>query len=210
MNTLQIIMLAAAGYFAFKVYEHVLTLDDKEKKVEKKDTSTIEGNEEKEEVAKPLTLIDAEYLITQADEAFKNDDIDRAEELLEEAYEKDSKHLDVINKLAFINAKKGNSEKAIELYNSSIELDYSDDLVHNAIASLYKENKNYSKAKEHYELALKIDNEYAVTYYNYANLLVLTDELDRAIEYYRKAIELDSDLEEAQSELEKLESKQLD
>ena len=29
MNTFQILMLLAAGYFAFKVYEHILTLEDR-------------------------------------------------------------------------------------------------------------------------------------------------------------------------------------
>jgi tetratricopeptide (TPR) repeat protein len=196
MNTFQIIMLAVSIFFAYKVYEHVMSLKDE-------DIPNQAGDQDEKNAPK-LSLIDPAYLLKKADEAFKKNDISSAQSLLEEAHAKDSKNIEIVNKLAYIYVKNNQKDDALELYLKSLELNDQDDLIHNAIASLYKSMGDFESAKEHYERALEIDDEYAITYFNYANLYLEMQDLDKAKELYEKTLELDPDLVEAKEELSKL------
>lgn len=190
MTTFQIIMLAATAFFAWKIFEHVQGLEDR----------GVAGDEPRRQPAP----YDPEILVEKADEAYEAGDLGGAKALLAEADVKSPNNPEILNKLAFILAKEGDSERAIEHYLASLEVDDQDDLVHNALASLYRDRSEYEHAKEHYEKALAIDSEYAVTYFNYANLLVDMDEKERAKVMYEKAIQYDPELMQAKFELEKL------
>ncbi len=190
MTTVQIIMMLATAFFAWKIFEHVQNLQDPE----------VSGRDENRQPAS----FDPEVLIDRADEAYESGDLGGAKALLAEADVKSPDNPEILNKLAFILAKEGDKERAIEHYQASLAVDENDDLVHNAIASLYRETGEFDKAKEHYEKALSIDSEYAVTYFNYANLLVDMDEKERAKVMYEKAIKFDPEMLQAKFELEKL------
>jgi tetratricopeptide (TPR) repeat protein len=185
MNTLQILMLAATAFFAYKVYEHVSSLEDRE-----------------EESSNDVR--DISSMIKDADISYEKGDMNRALMALNTAHSYDDKNPEILNKLAFVQAKMNNDDIAIENYKKSLELN-NDDVIHNSLASIYRKKGEYDLAKEHYEKALSIDNEYAITYYNYANLLLDMDDKNKAKEYYQKAYELDDELVQAKEELEKLE-----
>jgi len=197
MSTFAIIMLAATAFFAYKIYEHVNTLEDKEGGDAKTTEPIVEFNPS-------ITIGD---LIEEADESYGEGDLERALEKLMKADVLFPNNTEVVNKLAFVNGKLGNIQKAIELYQHSLQLDGNDDLTHNAIASMYKAQGSLLLAKEHYERALHIDNAYAITYYNYGNLLVELGELEKAKAMYEHALTLEEEFPEAREALENLKGK---
>lgn len=191
MNTFQILMLAATLYFAYHIYKHVQTLEDKKP----------DGGEIIDAIEVAPTI---ESIIKEADDAYLADDITRARDILSTAYENGTKNSESLNRFAYICAKLDDNDRAIELYNESLSLDDENDMTHNAIASIYKDSSRFSEAESHYKRALEIDDSYAVTYYNYANMLATMDLNDRAIEMYERAVELDSEFSEAKEALDEL------
>lgn len=188
MSVFAIIMFAATLYFAYQIFMHVQSLEDVSPVNDEKAGEKLSVNE----------------LVQEADEAYQNEDFKTAQEKLGAAYLTQPQNIEILNKLAFVHAKRGDVQLAIDLYNRSLGMDENDDLTHNALASLYRTNGSLVLAKEHYEKALIIDDAYAVTYYNYANLLVDLGENDQAIAMYLKALELDSDMSDAREALENL------
>lgn len=188
MSVFAIIMFAATLYFAYQIYMHVQSLEDSPQVNDEKSGGISEVNQ----------------LVEEADEAYQNQDLKTAQEKLGAAYLTQPQNIEILNKLAFVHAKRGDIQLAIDLYNRSLGMDENDDLTHNALASLYRSNGSLVLAKEHYEKALMIDDAYAVTYYNYANLLVDLGESEQAEKMYLKALELDSDMSDAREALETL------
>lgn len=194
MSTFAIIMLAATAFFAYQIYLHVNTLEDQKDQKSEPVITLIE-----------LTPVNpSTALIDEADEAYSEGDLERALDKLTKANVIFPNTPEILNKLAFVNGKLGNTQSAIEWYKHSLELDANDDLTHNAIASMYKAQGLFLLAKEHYEKALKIDDEYAVTYYNYGNLLADMSEFQKAKAMYRRALELQDEFPEAHAALSSL------
>lgn len=192
MTLFQIIMLLVAAFFAYKIFQHIMELKDEEKHSGHKDPPPPPK--------KAPSRIDPEFLVEQADSAYKDGDLKKALASLEEANAKDRNNPDIMNRLAFVLAKEGESEEAIRLYQESLAIQ-EDDIAHNALASLFRQKGKFEEAKKHYEAALKIDSEYAITYYNYANLLVDMGDLDSAMMQYELALRYDPDFKEAKEEL---------
>lgn len=188
MSVFAIIMFTVTLYFAYQIFMHVQSLEE----------SPPANDEKSEEIS------DVNQLVQEADEAYQNEDFKTAQEKLGAAYLTQPQNIEILNKLAYVHAKRGDIQLAIDLYNRSLGLDDNDDVTHNALASLYRTNGSLVLAKEHYEKALMIDDEYAVTYYNYANLLVDLGETKQAEDMYLKALELDSEMSDAHEALENL------
>jgi Tfp pilus assembly protein PilF len=188
MSIFAIMMFAATLYFAYQIFRHVQTLED-----------TLPHRDEG-----VASVIDVHTLGEEADDAYEHGDLKTAQEKLGQAYLMEPQNLEILNKLAFVHGKQGDTQLAIDLYKRSLEMEDKDDLTHNALASLYRTQGSLMLAKEHYEKALSIDDAYAVTYYNYANLLVDLGEIEQAKTMYGKAIELDSDMDTAREALENL------
>ena len=195
MTVFQIIMLAATGFFAYKMYEHIQSLED---------SDATPQRDSHPSTAAAVQSVTAETLLDEADKAFEEGDMQAAKRLLLEAQTKDEKHIDILRKLGFIAAKEGQLDEAIEYYDKALTIDSQDDMVHNAIASIYRQQGEFEKAREHYEKAIAIDPNYEVSYFNFANLLVDMQELEAAKRMYKKALEIDPELMQAKFELEKL------
>ncbi len=189
MNIFQILMLGLSLYFAYQIYLHV---------------NNLQEPEEAKKPEKRVSIIDPEYLMRRADEAYESGDYKEALKLLRDAHAKDHTNTDILNKLGFVLAKEGENDEAVSTYLESLELNDDDDMVHNAIASLYRNIDEMAKAREHYERALMIDDAYAITYFNFANLLIDMQEIDEAKIMYDKAISIDPDFTQAKFEREKL------
>lgn len=197
MTLFQIIMLAASGYFAFKIYEHIQTLKDVGQEEE-------ESSEDTPRTAEAFSTFSPESLIQRADEAFENDDKEKALALLIEANAKDKNNEDTLFKIAYILGQQGNLEEALKYYKEALDLDEGNEFVHNAMASIYRQKEEYASAKMHLNASLEIDNTNPVTYYNFGNLLVDMHKNEEAIKMYEKALELQPDFDEVKEELEKL------
>jgi len=188
MTLFQIIMLGASAFFAFKVYEHIQTLQESEPKAGSSSPSSF----------------DPEALVQRADEAFDGGDLQKALALLIEANAKESQNSDILFKMGYISQQLGDNGEALKYYKEALEQDKDNEYIHNSIASVYRTDKEFVSAKMHLSASLGINDKNPVTYYNYGNLLVDMKHLDEAKTMYKKAIELNSDFKEAKEELEKL------
>lgn len=189
MSTFQILMFAATLFFAYQIFRHVQTLEDQ---------SPTLNNHHSNETASTATT--AQW-IDQADAAYERGELENAYSALSEAFRVEPNNPEIINKLAFVTAKKGDRLKAIELYERSLELDENDDLTHNAIASLYRAEMAYERAQDHYRKAIEIDDTYPQTFYNYGNLLVDMEEIEEARTMYKRSLALQSDFAQAREAL---------
>ena len=189
MTIMQIILLAASAFFAFKVYEHMQGLKDPESSEDKR-----EQIEEK---------VDIDALVEEADKAYDAGRLLEARELLQKAHNANSSIPELSNRLGFVLAQMGNHQEALKLYNHSLSLK-EEDVTHLAIASELKALGRLDEAEEHYKRAIELDPEYEVTYFNYANLLVEMKRIAEAKMMYEKALQIAPDLDAAKEELEKL------
>ena len=196
MTVFQLLMLGASAFFAFKIYEHIQTLQEPE------DTEMTPGDEPKSVDA--FSPFDPEALVQKADEAFEQKDFQKALALLNEANVKKPNNSEILFKIGYILQLQNDNDEALNYYKEAIELDKDNEFIHNSMASLYRKNGEFISAKMHLHASLEIDDESPITYYNYGNLLVDMHKNDEAIEMYKKALEINPDFTEAQEELDKL------
>jgi len=188
MTLFQIIMLGASAFFAFKVYEHIQTLQDAEPKNDESTPSSF----------------DPESLVIRADEAFDNGDLPSAIALFKEADAKEPQESDVLFKMGYILEQLGSRDEALDYYKKALEGDKENEYIHNSIASIYRANEEFVSAKMHLNASLSINENNPITYYNYGNLLVDMKHFDEAKEMYKRAVEIKEDFKEAKEELLKL------
>jgi tetratricopeptide (TPR) repeat protein len=198
MTVFQLLLLGASAFFAFKIYEHVQTLQEPEEQ-------NSSSNQDEPKSADAFSPFDPEALVQKADEAFQAKEYQRALALLSEADAKESKNPETLFKLGFILQQMDDKSEALSYYKQALEVDKENEYIHNAMASIYKSNGEFTSAKMHLNASLAIDDENAITYYNYGNLLLDMQHKDEAKEMYKKAIELDSGFTQAKDELQKLE-----
>jgi len=199
MTLFQLLMLGDSAYFAYKVYEHIQTLEDP-KEDEQYNTAQTQRT------ADAFSTFSAEDLIEKADDAYANDDKEKALAFLYEANEKDENNEEILFKIAYILQQSGDSDEALKYYKDALTLDKRNEIIHNAIASLYRSKGEFNSALTHLKASLSIDDENPVTYYNFGNLHVDMDNIEEAKEMYQKALELDPAFSQAKEELEKLDT----
>ena len=196
MTVFQLLMLGASAFFAFKIYEHIQTLQEPE------DAEMTSGDEPKRVDA--FSPFDPEALVEKADEAFADKDFQKALALLNEANVKKPNDSEIVFKIGYILQQQGDNDEALNYYKEALELDKDNEFIHNSMASIYRKNSEFTSAKMHLHASLELDNANPITYYNYGNLLVDMQKDDEAIEMYKKALEINPDFTEAQEELDKL------
>lgn len=197
MTTMQLLMLGASAFFAFKIYEHIQTLQDPEAT-----NNTAADDEQKS--AETFSPFDSEALIEKADDAFEDGDMKKALALLIESNVKEPQNTDVLFKIGYILQQLGDNDEALNYYKEAIELNNNNEFIHNSMASIYRANGEFISAKMHLNESINIDDNNAITYYNYGNVLVDMEKQDEAKEMYKRALEVNPDFDEAKEELEKL------
>ncbi|MCW8896362.1 tetratricopeptide repeat protein [Sulfurimonas sp.] len=197
MTTFQLIMLGASAFFAFKVYEHIQTLQDPE-------PNKGDASNDEQKSADTFSPFDPKALIEKADTAFEEGDMQKALALLTEANAKEKQNSDVLFKIGYILQQLGDNSEALNYYKEALETDKNNEYIHNSMASVYRANGEFVSAKMHLTESLEINNENPVTYYNYGNLLVDMQHPDEAKEMYKKALEINPDFDEAKEEFDKL------
>jgi len=193
MSVFQLLMLAASAFFAYKIYEHIQTLQDPE-----------ETNSQEPRTAEAFSTFDATSLIEKADEEMQKGDLQKALAIYSEANIKSPNSSETLFKMGYTLALQNRDDEAIEYYKDALKLDENNIFIHQAVASLYRKTSEYTLAKKHLDIALSLDKNDSINYYNYGNLLVDMKENDKAKEMYKKAIELNPDFKEAKIELEKI------
>ena len=199
MTLFQLIMLGATAYFAFKIYEHVQSMQD-----------TGEQKNNFTPTADAFSPHDAVVLEEKAQKAFEEEDYPKAIALLSEAHQKQKDDADILYKLGYFQQRAKQNEEALQSYKQALELDQNNEYIHNSIASLYREEGEFASARMYLNNSLELAPQNPLTYFNYGNLLVDTKEYTQAIEMYEKALELKEDFVEAQEEIAKLKEIQKD
>jgi tetratricopeptide (TPR) repeat protein len=196
MTLFQLLMLGASAFFAYKIYEHIQTLQDPQE-------GGVDGRS-----ADAFSPFDSTALVQKADEAMQKGDLQKALAIYSEANIKAPKNAETLFKMGYVLMKQDRDDEAMEYYKEALELDPNNTYIHQAMASLYRKMGEFASARNHLNASLEIDKTNPITYYNYGNLLVDMKHLDEAKEMYKKAIELDADFKEAEEELAKIEEQQ--
>jgi len=202
MTLFQLLMLGASAYFAFKIYEHIQTLQDPEPK--NNNSYDVDEEDTEERTAEAFSTFSSESLVESADEAFENGDNQKALALLNEANAKTPNDDEILFKIAYILQQSGDFDEALKYYKEALEIDKNNEFIHNSMASIYRSRGEFTSAKLQLKASLDIDDQNPITYYNYGNLLVDMNNNEEAIIMYEKAIEINPDFDEAKEELEKL------
>jgi len=194
MTFFQLLMLGASAFFAYKIYEHIQTLQDPEPQSD--ETRSAEA----------FSPFDASALIAKADEAMQKGDLQKALAIYSEANIKSPKDAETLFKMGYVLAQQNRDDEAMEYYKEALSLDANNTFIHQAMASLYRKMGEFASARNHLNASLDIDDKNPITYYNYGNLLIDMNQKEEAKEMYQKALELDGEFKEAKEELAKLEA----
>ena len=190
MSIFQLLMLGMSAFFAFKIYEHIHTLE--------------EPTQNKNNTQEDSHRFDAKEIVDEADEAFENGELEKALSLLEEVIRYDKHDDEVLFKLGYISQQLEKDNDAIDYYKQALEINPSNEFIHNALASIYRKNGEFTSAKIHLHNSIELDDKNPITYYNYGNLLVDMKREDEAVEMYKKALLLKPDFIEAKEEINKI------
>ena len=199
MTVFQLLMLGASAFFAFKIFQHIQTLQDPQ-------SNSQDESEDTPRSADAFSTFDSSSLIEKGDEALENGDLQKALAIYSEANIKEPSSAETLFKMGYTLGLQSRDDEALDYYKEVLELDKSNTYTHQAMASIYRKNKEYASAKLHLNALVDIDDSNPITFYNYGNLLVDMEHLEEAKEMYINAIELNPDFEEAKEELEKLQA----
>ena len=199
MTVFQLLMLGASAFFAFKIFQHIQTLQDPQ-------ANAQDDNEDTPRSADAFSTFDSSSLIDKGDEALEEGDLQKALAIYSEANIKEPNSAETLFKMGYTLGLQGRDDEALEYYKEVLELDKSNTYTHQAMASIYRKNKEFASAKLHLNALVDIDDSNPITFYNYGNLFVDMEHFEEAKGMYINALELNPDFEEAKEELEKLQA----
>jgi tetratricopeptide (TPR) repeat protein len=143
MSIFQILMLGASAYFAFKIYEHVQTLQDPQE-------SGTDLNQNKQlRSADAFSLFDSSTLMQKADEARENNDFDKALAIYSEANIKAPKNAETLFKMGYTLILQERFDEALEPLLESISCDSQNPFAYKETSKVYEKLGNDEKAKEY-------------------------------------------------------------
>jgi len=158
MTIFQLIMLGGSAYFAFKIYEHIQTLQNPEQKNDGEASST-EVVSDNSRTADAFSTFDSSTLIEKADEARENKNLDKAIALYREANIKEPKNAEVLFKMGYTLAQAKREDEALEYLLESIESDANNPFAYKTVSEVYKELGDEEKADEYYKKAKELDED---------------------------------------------------
>ncbi|MCD6190797.1 MAG: tetratricopeptide repeat protein [Sulfurimonas sp.] len=199
MTVFQLLMLGASAFFAFKIFQHIQTLQDPQ-------PSSQDDSENAQRSADAFSTFDSSSLIEKGDEALEGGDLQKALAIYSEANIKEPNSAETLFKMGYTLGLQDRDDEALDYYKEVLELDKSNTYTHQAMASIYRKNGEFASAKLHLNALVDIDDSNPITFYNYGNLLVDMEHLEEAKKMYINAIELNPDFVEAKEELEKLQA----
>jgi len=144
MTIFQLLMLGASAYFAFKIYEHIQTLQEPNQN----DSSTSHNS-----------MVDIDTLIEDADKAREDNNLDRALAIYSEAKQKDPKNAEVLFKMGYTMMLQDRDDEALEYFLESLEFDDTNPFAYKEIAKIYEKQGLQEKADEFYEKARRLDED---------------------------------------------------
>ena len=197
MTVFQLLMLGASAFFAFKIFQHIQTLQDPQPNAQ-------DDNDDRPRSADAFSTFDSSSLIEKGDEALEKGDLQKALAIYSEANIKEPNSADTLFKMGYTLGLQERDDEALDYYKEALELDQYNTYIHQAMASIYRKNREFASAKLHLNALVEIDDSNPITFYNYGNLYADMEHPEEARRMYLEAIELNPDFNEAKEELEKL------
>ena len=201
MTTFQLILFGITAYFAYQVYKHVNSLEDRGEVPKVFDDGGIKSDIKE---FTPKTLYTVQELIAQADEAFEKGKLDKALMILREANYQKPYDAEILYKIGFILYKQKDYQNAIEALEDALKGDDEDPAIYALMASSYRAQGNLPQASKMIQKALELESDNAIYHFNYGNILQDLGHIEDAIKEYKKALELNANLEAAKEEIAKL------
>lgn len=146
MTFFQILMLAASAFFAYKIYEHINTLKEKESAFAEENTESSKGS-------------NARALLEEADEQMHKGNLEKALAIYSEANIQEPNNDETLFKMGYTLAQQSRDEEALERFKEALVLDANNPFTHLEMAKIYIKQKEFASARTHLNAALEIDPE---------------------------------------------------
>ncbi len=154
MTIFQLLMLGASAFFAYKIYEHIQTLQDTDEEQINEPQGTIE---EPERTVDSFSTFDSSDLVNKADEEMKNGNLEKALAIYSEANIKEPGSDETLFKMGYVLALQERNEEALEYFIDSLEIDRGNPFTHLEMALLYIKDEDTINARLHLNQALEIE-----------------------------------------------------
>jgi len=148
MTIMQLLMLGASAFFAYKIYEHIQTLQDDKPQNE---------NKEEPRTAQAFSTFDSTSLMDKADDAREKNQLDKALAIYSEANIKEPKNAETLFKMGYTLVLQERYDEALEYFFDSLEIDGENPFAHKEIAKIYEILGDEVKAEEYYKKAKELD-----------------------------------------------------
>ncbi len=146
MTLFQLIMLGSSAFFAYKIYEHIQTL-------QKPEENSQGGNRK----AEAFSTFDSSELIEKADDEVRAGNMDKALAIFSEANIKEPKNGETLFKMGFVMALQKRNDEALEYFKEALEVDNENPFTHLEMGLVYIDDGEISSARTHLNRALEID-----------------------------------------------------
>jgi len=150
MTLFQILMLGASAFFAYKIYEHIQTLQDPE------ETSNADAKMPQRS-ADSFSTSDSDTLLEKADAKVVEGNLDMALAIYSEANIKEPNNDETLFKMGYVLGKQERNEEALEYFKEALALDDKNPFTHLEIANIYSKNGEVASARTHLNTALELD-----------------------------------------------------
>ena len=150
MSLFQLLMLGASAFFAYKIYEHIQTLQEPEEEQNHEETKTPR-------TANSFSTFDATTLLEKADSEREKGNLDRALAIYHEANIKNSKDAETVFKMAYTLSLQERDEEALEYYLESIQYDDENPFTYQELSRIYAKLGDDEKAQEMLEKAKSLE-----------------------------------------------------
>jgi len=154
MTLFQILMLGASAFFAYKIYEHIQTLQEPKDEVNTSEDTTSTRSME------AFSTFDSSALIQKADEELEKNNLDKALAIYSEANIKEPKNGETLFKMGYTLSLQDRGEEALDYFKEALEVDSENPFTHLEMANIYVKESSYASARTHLNVALEIDEEF--------------------------------------------------
>lgn len=152
MTLFQLLMLGASAFFAYKIYEHIQTLQDPQ---ESMDESSSDSSTPR--TAEAFSVFNSDSLIEKADDEVQKGDLQKALAIYSEANIKEPNNDEVLFKMGYVLALQERNEEALEYFKEALAVDRENPFTHLEMALVYINDGEFASARTHLNAALEID-----------------------------------------------------
>lgn len=151
MTFFQLLMLGASAFFAYKIYEHVQTLQEPHEHSE---------GEVQTRTAEAFSTFDATSLLEKADVELEKKNFDKALAIYSEANIKAPHNDEILFKMGYTLSQQERYDEALEYYKEALELDKENPFTYLEMGKIYMLQGENVSAKIHLKRALEIEPDF--------------------------------------------------